>query len=483
MFVVITQKNPWKLLIIKGLLSTIGLFLSISSHAIELKFDTSESGYLAQKTNLRVCHSQSMAPFDSVNSNAPSIARNYVNVIENTWLVKTEMVISKNQQESVQLLNQGQCDLIGAYAINSNTSTNLKLSQVYLTDKLVFVTNRNAELIKSMADLSGQSVVVLQQFTNIEQLSSQHADIQFLPANDVGYGIELVKLGQAKAIIAPLPVAGHHLQNNFHLDFKINGELPQVSQITMAGRASDEILLSLIDKTLNHLSDEEMASINNQWIQVNYQHQVDYNLLFSVITLGALLFIGLLYRHILLSRHTKQLTRLSQTDKLTSLYNRVKTDEALNYHINSFRRYSDVFSIILLDLDNFKLINDRFGHMVGDQTLIRVAKVLQQSCRNTDIVGRWGGEEFLIICPKADLQRTRQISEKLRRNIEEITLSEKSTTQNISASFGIAEILIEDTHNSLILRADKALMQAKQNGKNQLVLAGKNLPVELMAEC
>lgn len=483
MLAVITHKTCRKQLVTKGLLLIYCLLLSISNHAFSLEFDSRERSYLNQNSTLKVCQTQTMTPFDPAHHDGTNITSRYISIIKKTWLINTQIILNKDLQQSIQRLKLGQCDLIAAQTIQHSTKNDLRTTQAYLTNQLVFITDKSTSLVKSINAFEQKTVAVLAQYMDVDQLIAEFPDINFIIINDTNEGIELIQQEKAQALIGPLAVVGYYLQNNFHADIKINGQLERQVQIAMAVRKSNHILQSLINKTLSHLSREETAKINNQWIQVNYQHQVNYNLFFSVVILGGLLFIGLLYRHILLSQHTKQLTKISQTDKLTGLYNRVKTDEALIYHINSFRRYNDVFSIILLDLDNFKLINDQYGHMTGDQTLIKVAKVLLRSCRNTDIIGRWGGEEFLIICPKADLQRTRQITEKLRKNIEKILLTETPYPQNLSASFGVAEILIEDTHNSLILRADKALMQAKQNGKNQLVVAGKDLPVELIVEC
>lgn len=157
---------------------------------------------------------------------------------------------------------------------------------------------------------------------------------------------------------------------------------------------------------------------------------------------------------------------LSVTDYLTGIFNRQKLDEALDQEINRAGRYNSSFSVILLDLDRFKGVNDTYGHKVGDEVLIEVATVLQQHTRKTDIVGRWGGEEFMIICPKPDGQGGEKLAEKVREKIEQHSFS---VVENMTASFGVSHYHQSDQDRSVVERADNALYQAKEQGRNCVV--------------
>lgn len=160
----------------------------------------------------------------------------------------------------------------------------------------------------------------------------------------------------------------------------------------------------------------------------------------------------------------KTIENLSKRDKLTNLYNRVKIDDALNQEIERAQRHNLELSVILLDIDNFKSINDNYGHIIGDKILSSFAQILQNNTRKIDVVGRWGGEEFIIISQNTNTKTAQILAEKLRLIIEnfEFTSSIKNT-----ASFGIAQFQKEDNSESLITRADNALYRAKRNGKNR----------------
>ena len=161
----------------------------------------------------------------------------------------------------------------------------------------------------------------------------------------------------------------------------------------------------------------------------------------------------------------KKIEKLSITDQLTQLYNRHKLESSFIIEIERAKRYQHPLSMILLDIDYFKSVNDDFGHDIGDETLKCVAKILKNSIRLTDIVGRWGGEEFILIVPNTDLQDAQKLAEKIRHAIEGYSFKEIG---HKTASFGISTFNKGDTKESLVKRADEALYKAKNNGRNRI---------------
>ncbi len=162
-----------------------------------------------------------------------------------------------------------------------------------------------------------------------------------------------------------------------------------------------------------------------------------------------------------------KLEKLAVTDKLTGLYNRVQLDDVLDFGVNKAIRYNTNISIIFIDIDKFKSINDTYGHQVGDQILKHFSKILQSNIRKTDIAGRWGGEEFLIICHETNIECSLNLAENLRVVIENTTFKH---IKNLTASFGIAVLEEKDSVHSLIQRADRALYKAKHSGRNKVCI-------------
>lgn len=160
------------------------------------------------------------------------------------------------------------------------------------------------------------------------------------------------------------------------------------------------------------------------------------------------------------------LKRLSITDKLTGLNNRIKIDEVLNSNLHMFERYDNVFSVILIDIDHFKKVNDTYGHPVGDEILKDFAKILKTNARITDVVGRWGGEEFMIIASETDSFGATQFATTIKKSINE---HEFPKVGKITASFGLSQISIGDNIEDVVNRADLALYNAKESGRNRVV--------------
>ncbi len=166
-----------------------------------------------------------------------------------------------------------------------------------------------------------------------------------------------------------------------------------------------------------------------------------------------------------LEEKTRELEILSATDRLTRVYNRLKLDEFLKSEFARSQRYGHPLSVILLDIDHFKAVNDTYGHPAGDKALCEVANLLQTRTRKSDLLGRWGGEEFMIICAETGIDGARTLAEELRSSIENHPFP---VVGSKTASFGVAERGADDTIESLINRADEALYRAKAGGRNRV---------------
>ena len=154
-------------------------------------------------------------------------------------------------------------------------------------------------------------------------------------------------------------------------------------------------------------------------------------------------------------------------DKLTGLFNRNRFDELYEKEIKRARRYNNDLSLILFDIDNFKMINDSYGHQTGDEVLKEIAKIILGNVREQDINVRWGGEEFLILLPQTNLLGAFTVANKIRTSIETNIFTTNSL--NITASFGVTQLLENDDESSFITRSDKFLYEAKKTGKNKVV--------------
>jgi len=162
-------------------------------------------------------------------------------------------------------------------------------------------------------------------------------------------------------------------------------------------------------------------------------------------------------------QHTITLEKVSITDPLTQIYNRLKLDDFLQLTYSRAQRYNENFTIMIVDIDHFKEVNDNYGHLVGDKVLKDFSKILSSTLRKSDIVGRWGGEEFMIILPNTQCKASYDIAENLRQTIESFDFGYKFSN---TASFGIASYDKEESVLELVNNADNALYHSKEKGRN-----------------
>ncbi len=173
----------------------------------------------------------------------------------------------------------------------------------------------------------------------------------------------------------------------------------------------------------------------------------------------------------------EKLERLANLDSLTGLYNRRATLRKLRELINLANRYKENFSLIMLDIDHFKRVNDRYGHLTGDEVLEKIATLIRRSIRDTDIVGRYGGEEFIIVLPQTNLSSAWVVAERIRSIIEEAEMKDPAgNVFTVTVSQGLSEWERGEDVNSLISCADEALYKAKGRGRNRVqILLGPTL--------
>ncbi len=162
----------------------------------------------------------------------------------------------------------------------------------------------------------------------------------------------------------------------------------------------------------------------------------------------------------------QELSSMAIHDKLTGLYNRHFIVDQLEIQFKSFQRYGSVCSIILVDVDFFKQVNDGYGHAVGDDVLIAFSRMVEGMLRKGDYIGRYGGEEFLLVLPMTYLSAAVQVAQRIRSELTSTPLLKQPVELFVTASFGVAQIRSNESIDDWLLRVDQALYRAKESGRN-----------------
>ncbi len=225
------------------------------------------------------------------------------------------------------------------------------------------------------------------------------------------------------------------------------------------------------------------------FLKTRYVHELDWYLLVeqeehpeqavqSVLWLNLGLSIGitlivLILAHFTLSSYQRRLEQMANTDKLTGTITRSAFEPTFGQHLSFAQRRQQPLSILLMDIDHFKSINDTHGHLLGDRVLTQISKLMSSQLRKSDVICRWGGEEFLIVLPECNLLSASEIASKMCKLIEESLKVIDGNHIDVTASFGVAQFNNLESAENLFVRADKALYTAKANGRNCVETTGQ----------
>jgi diguanylate cyclase (GGDEF)-like protein len=429
-----------------------------------------EDKYLANKPTIKLCANKAWNPIDFIdqNSQTPSgIASDSLQLVLNRlgYSGEIEFVPTANWNESLNYLKNQKCELLPAAIITRARQKYAAFTQPYGKYKVVIITRDDAPFINSMAEISDQPIAREKGSGLIQLLRDHYEGLNIVETEDTASAFKKVSDGEVFATVAILPVASHFITRLGLSNLKIAGYSEIDIEIAMAVARPQERLASILNKGLAALSDDDHKTVFSKWVSIQIEPLTDYVLVYQILAAITLLGLFFLYRHLQLTRYNRLLMTLSVTDKLTQIYNRVKLDADLEEFQNLYYRYKNSFAIILIDIDDFKLVNDSYGHQTGDRLLIELAEVLKSAARESDVLGRWGGEEFMVICPQTNLAGAKIVAEKLR---EALATHKFSTVGHKTASFGIAAFTDDDSISNLIKRADEALYIAKTSGKDKV---------------
>ena len=430
-------------------------------------FTLNEQAYLSFKKEIKMCIDPDWMPLEmNENGKHVGMAADYIKVMEKFIGTPITLVQTKTWLESLELAQQRKCDIFSLVMATPQRKTYMDFTKPYLNIPLVLVAKLDRVFYTDIRTLEGKTIGITKGYAYGEILRVHYPTIKFVDVDTETQGLEQVQEGKLFATVGTLATVAYQVQKEYFGSLKIVGKFDEKWELGIGTRNDEPLLHSIFEKAIDSISKQESQKIFNKWVSVNYEKTVDYAYIYKVLAGVALLSLIILYRQYNLKKYNTQLEILSNTDKLTGIYNRLKLDDILEYEKKQFDRSSRPLSIIMLDLDFFKKVNDNYGHKAGDETLKTIAKIVLENKRETDVFGRWGGEEFLLVCPGTDIKGARALAEKLREAIE---MYEFPIIVSLTASFGVAQFEKYESIVKVFDKADKALYEAKESGRNKVV--------------
>jgi diguanylate cyclase (GGDEF)-like protein len=434
----------------------------------EIGLTSAELDYLAQKKVLRVCVDPDRLPFDGVDEDGKhdGLSKDVFEIFSRMLNVK--MVVPKvdDWNDLMAKAKNRDCDVVSQINANDERRAFLDFTTPYFYLPLAVVTRYDRIFVEEGLQGSGLTFAVIKDDIAIEKLKNRYPKINLVEVKNNIVAMKMVYDEKVFGYIGAQGAVAFAIQALDLDKLAVTGSLPLRYDLSVASRNDEPLLGSALEKAVLAIDPKEAQSIRDKWIAIAIEKVVDYTLVWEIMAAGFVLLLITIYWNRKLSALNKELNRLSITDKLTGLFNRVKIDDMLDGEIHRAKRFGQTFGLILLDIDHYKMVNDTHGHQVGDQVLIDIAQILRTNIRQTDVVGRWGGEEFIIVCPQSDESGTFNLAENLRTKLASHHFQ---VVGHKTASFGVSTYRTDDTSKDIVGRADAALYHAKQLGRNQVV--------------
>ena len=431
-----------------------------------LKLSLNEKQYIKDKKVVKMCIDPNWMPLEMIQDGLHiGMTSDYMRLIEEAISIPIELVHTKTWIESIEFAKKRKCDIFSLAMATPERKQYMNFTKPYLKIPLVLVSTLNEIFYYDISLIKDKPIGIVRGYAYGEILKVKYPNMNLIEVENLSDGLDRVEKKELFGLIGTLATVAYEIQREYFGSLKIVGNFNQEWELGVGVRNDEHFLLSIMEKAIDSIDEYEHQKILNRWISVKYDRKVDYTHLYQFLVLVFILYIFMIYRQYQLKKYNQKLEILSVTDKLTGLYNRLKLDDVMRHEKNLFDRFHRPLSIIILDIDDFKKVNDKYGHKVGDEVLQDIAKITLKNKRKTDVIGRWGGEEFLVICHETDLDGAVKLAEKFRKVISSHKFLHIST---LSASFGVAEFERTENIENVFIRADEGLYKAKKSGKNRV---------------
>ncbi|WP_100658255.1 GGDEF domain-containing protein [Alteromonas flava] len=468
------------------------LWLSLLSPA----FATSGS----QSTTLRYCVDPNWMPYEAIRNNVHiGISADYLRLLEEYSSFQFDLVATDSWTQSLSYIEEGKCDLLPMLNRTQGRERLLLFSETYFTASNVLVAPVGSTVVQGYEAITDQLVGVVEGYRQSEYLSRYYPHIEQRRFNNEAEVLQALADDTISLAVGSLLAVNALIQNNGLNNIQVVGLAQPHDQLRVgvarnlaltigATTISAEQIVAEIDAAIAAIPESAHVNIYRQWNNVKYIEHTDYYFYAWPLAVLMMVIVGMVWRYRVVHQYTqtlamknqeleclqkalleknKSLEFLSIHDPLTTLYNRNFMLQRAEEAINTFERFKQPVSIIVMDVDHFKTINDRYGHGVGDRVLVELAQLAQRCLREVDLIARWGGEEFLIMCINSDEEAAKVLAQRITDALRKAPLA--SIQIPLTCSFGVAQLNEGEDFSTWFDNADRCMFSAKRNGRNQII--------------
>ncbi|WP_340676664.1 diguanylate cyclase [Paraglaciecola sp.] len=440
------------------------------------------------------CVDPDWMPYEAIRNNQHvGMSSDYMTYIGVLAELDFQLIKTSTWSESLEKLKSGECQVASMLNRSPERERYLYFTQAFFVGPNVLVSNVEQPFFQGYENIGKQVVGAVALYRQAEYIHNYYPNINLKLVENELAGLRLLAAGDIDLFVGSLLSINALIQKSGFSNLRIAGLGEPQDLLSMAVSNDDIVLLNKLNAAISQLPEWVHADIYKQWNNVRVIEAVDYEYLWiaSGVFLGILL-LGL-WRQLIVGRYNKKLTVknnqlqalqkellennkrlefISVRDPLTNMFNRHFMQDRVEQEKHVSQRKNLPVCLLLIDIDFFKAVNDRFGHSAGDIVLLELARLICSTMREMDVAARWGGEEFIILCPKTTLGEAIYLARRLKNQIRQ---HDFTGVGRMTCSFGVAEYLAPESFVDWFDRTDKALYAAKNSGRDCIQAAGLDL--------
>lgn len=433
------------------------------------------------------CSDPAWAPYESIeNGSHIGFAKEYLDLIERYSQLTFNLVPTTDWHQALAFVKQGKCQMLPMLNQSPEREKFLKFSDVYFRAPNTIYAHYNQPMIGNLASIDTQTVAVVSGYRMHNYVKNNFPNMQLIAVENEQEGLNKVDNQTVDYFVGSFFAANKLIKENALTNLRIVGIAELEDHLRVGVNYQSTFLLPHINKAIEQITPQNHSNVFSYLNKMNLVTHTDYSIaiksgiafFFTIFVLTIFYLrsikhantltdknIALEKLHVQLDEKNKQLEELAIRDPLTNLYNRSHLSEVINQQIKLKGRYSTSACLLMIDIDDFKQFNDLYGHKTGDDVLQQVSYVLIQCARESDIAARWGGEEFILLCPQTSIDDANLLAQRFQ---QELTTLKTERFPAVTCSIGIAELASDNNADEWFTAADSAMYQAKSQGKDSI---------------
>lgn len=428
-----------------------------------LQLTEEEIAWIKENNPISVIGDTHWFPFEGFDEsgNYVGMVAEILNLITEKYGLNFEVSKTASWAHSMRFSENQLVDVISGSASNPVLEKHYQATYSTIKSPIVIIARETMQYIPNLSTVKNLRIALIGNTGYSNKIKQAFPEVNFIEVEEISDALIGVAEEKFDLVLMSMTVASYQMAELGLYELRIAGVTPLNMELTLFVNRNQPILWSIIDKIKRYETKQERYQILSKWVKYKPVEHYSPELFRFLLLLALFLIVFVLYRNYLLKKQAKCLTILTQTDKLTNTYNRHHLSKLLTEQAIKSKRGHSTFSLILIDIDAFKKINNKYGYHIGDKLLQHFSLLIQEHIRPQDLLGRWSDRVFIIICPDVNLHQAHRLAADLKKEICQaifLNIGKKS------ACVGVAEYQRNESVESCLVHLETSLQSAKQSG-------------------